>query len=480
MPAIPFEHSFAQTLPATLFSAVPPEPAPQPHLLAYNAPLAALLGITGDGDVRELAEVFSGARLPDGAFPIAQLYAGHQFGHYTPQLGDGRALLLGETVGTDGVRRDIQLKGSGRTPYSRGGDGKAWLGPVLREYVVSEAMNALGIPTTRALAAVATGAPVYRERALPGAVLTRVARSHIRVGHFQVLAARGDVESLRALFEYTVARHYPGINNEPAALLEAVSAAQMRLVIAWMGVGFVHGVMNTDNTQIAGETIDYGPCAFLDAYKAMQVFSSIDHRGRYAYANQPSVLCWNMAQLATALVPLMPDQREAVEVFTGIINAMPGVLDLEWRHLFVRKIGLVPGEDDAGDFTLVTDLLTLMEAEGADFTNTFRWLGTPRAAELFPVWPERFAAWERRWRQRLGALPERELRQRLDGVNPWIIPRTHQLEAMIRAAVEEDDITPFTRLSDALATPFQHRDGFNDLTAPPTPEEIVPATFCGT
>ena len=317
---IPFDNSFA-ALGEAFFTRAGAESPSDPQLIAYNAALGASLGLTRGTD-SELAQVYGGSVAPAGADPLAQLYAGHQFGTFNPQLGDGRALLLGEVIGTDGQRRDIQLKGSGRTPYSRGGDGKAWLGPVLREYVVSEAMAALGIPTTRALAAVSTGDPVYREQgALPGAVLTRVAASHLRVGSFQVFASRGQTADLQTLLEYTLSRHYPDADG-PEGLLQAVIDAQTRLIPAWMSVGFIHGVMNTDNCALSGETIDYGPCAFMDAYEADRVFSSIDRMGRYAFSNQPDLVMWNMAQLATALVPLMPDADTAVERFTAMIHAM--------------------------------------------------------------------------------------------------------------------------------------------------------------
>ncbi|MCX8955264.1 YdiU family protein, partial [Ruegeria sp. NA] len=296
---IPFDNSYAR-LPDAFFARQNPVPVRAPKLIAFNDDLARLLQVH-PGDVQEMAEAFAGNRIPDGADPIAQLYSGHQFGQYNPQLGDGRAVLLGETVGTDGVRRDVQLKGSGPTPFSRRGDGRAWLGPVLREYVVSEAMHALGIPTTRALAAVETGETVFRERPMPGAVLTRVATSHLRVGTFQVFAARGQLENLRRLTEYAIARHYPGVEG-PMGLLRAVRDAQARLIARWMSVGFIHGVMNTDNYSIAGETIDYGPCAFMDVYHPNTVFSSIDRMGRYAYANQPDIAVWNLAQLASSLL----------------------------------------------------------------------------------------------------------------------------------------------------------------------------------
>src|SRR6056297_3381698 len=392
---IPFDNSYA-TLPDGFFARVTPEPVKAPSLIAINAPLAHDLGIDGLDDPN-LADVFAGNALPEGASPLAQLYAGHQFGQYNPQLGDGRAVLLGETVGTDGIRRDIQLKGSGRTPYSRMGDGRAWLGPVLREFIVSEAMHALGIPTARALAATATGERVIREAPLPGAVLARVAASHIRVGTFQYLAARQDAEGLAALTEHVIARHYPQAEG-PLGLLEGVIAAQARLVARWMGVGFIHGVMNTDNTALSGETIDYGPCAFMDAYHPVTVFSSIDAHGRYAFANQANVIVWNMAQLASCLVSLMPDEDVAIEEFTRLVHDMPAQIEAERLRLFGRKIGLAsPGREDAA---LVDGLLEAMAAQQADFTNTFRALATGGARDEFTD-PTVFDKWAEGWQQRL-------------------------------------------------------------------------------
>ena len=343
---IPFDNSY-QKLPARFYSRLDPSPAPAPTLIAFNQPLAREMGISGGSDT-ELAAIFSGNATPPGAMPIAQVYAGHQFGQYNPQLGDGRALLMGETLGRDQKRRDLQLKGSGRTPYSRGGDGRAWLGPVLREYLVSEAMHHMGIPTTRALAAVETGAPVLRETALPGAVLTRVAASHIRVGTFQFFAAQRDYDALKTLLDYTIARHSPQADGA-LGLLQAVIEAQAKLIAQWMSVGFIHGVMNTDNCQIAGETIDYGPCAFMDRYHPMRVYSSIDRMGRYAYGNQPNIIVWNMAQLATALVPLMPDNDAAISAFTAAVHAMPEQLEQNRRDVFAAKIGISAAttEDDA-------------------------------------------------------------------------------------------------------------------------------------
>lgn len=469
---IPFQNSYAQ-LPARFFTRQSAVPVSAPRLIRFNAALAEDLGITAGSDL-ELAQVFAGNALPAGASPLAQVYAGHQFGGFSPQLGDGRALLLGEVIDRHGQRRDIQLKGSGPTPYSRMGDGRAWLGPVLREYVISEAMHALGLPTTRALAAVATGDRIYREAgALPGAVLTRVAASHLRVGTFQYFAARRDVEGLRALYDYTVARHYPKAEG-PAHLLAEVIRAQARLVAGWLSVGFIHGVMNTDNTAISGETIDYGPCAFLDQYHPQTVFSSIDAHGRYAYDNQAHVIVWNMAQFATALVPLMPDQDEAIAEFTALVHAMPDQIETEWHRAFGRKIGLA--EPTPQDAALVGDLLARMAAGRADFTNTFRGLIDGSARDQF-LDRTAFEDWEPRWRARIvqEADPEGVLR----AANPAYIPRNHRIEQMIEAAVA-GDYAPFERLLAVLANPYQDQPEADDLRHPPEPSEAVRATFCGT
>ncbi len=467
---IPFDNSYA-ALPDAFYTRLTPTPVKTPHLLAFNTDLAKLLGIEV-GDLQEAARVFAGNATPDNAAPLAQLYAGHQFGNWNPQLGDGRAILLGEVIGTDGTRRDIQLKGSGPTPYSRMGDGRAWLGPVLREYLVSEAMHALGIPTTRALAAVSTGENIWREQGgLPGAVLTRVASSHLRVGTFQIFAARGEVENLKTLTQYAIQRHYPDAQG-PMDLLRAVCTAQAALIPAWMAVGFIHGVMNTDNASIAGETIDYGPCAFMDAFAQTRVFSSIDQMGRYAYGNQPNIAVWNMAQLATALIAQMEDRDAAVEEATAIIHAMPDQIEASWLTQFAAKIGIsAPVEEDV---KRLEHLLALMQDDGADFTNTFRALGTDAAHDQF-VNREAFDAWHSAWQARLSTEPDPQALMARS--NPAVIPRNHRVEEMIQAAVA-GDMAPFERLSRALATPYAETDP--DLHRPPTSDEIVPATFCGT
>ena len=474
----PFDNSYAR-LPERFYRRLAPTPVPHPRLVKVNEGLAEALGLDPAAlAAEEGVAVLAGNAVPEGADPLAQAYAGHQFGGWVPQLGDGRAILLGEVVGRDGIRRDIQLKGSGRTPYSRMGDGRAWLGPVLREYVVSEAMHALGIPTTRALAAVTTGETVVREAPLPGAVLTRVAKSHIRVGTFQFFAARQDTEALRALTDHVIDRHYPDAET-PLDLLNAVIEAQARLIAQWMGVGFIHGVMNTDNTQVAGETIDYGPCAFMDAYHPERVFSSIDQFGRYAYMRQPDIMVWNLAQLATALLPLMGEDGDAaIEAATGAVHRFPELFRAEWLGVFRAKVGLESAEEE--DPALIHDLLDLMAKGGSDFTNTFRALGTDTARDEIAD-RDGFAAWARRWEERLareGAAP-RDRVAAMARVNPAVIPRTHRIEQAIQAAVA-GDYGPFERLVRVLATPHADRPGEADLRRPPAAGEAVTQTFCGT
>ena len=467
---IPFDNSYA-TLPERFFTRLDPTPVKEPKLLAWNADLAALLGIEG-GDAETRAQVFGGNAVPEGAAPLAQLYAGHQFGNFNPQLGDGRAILLGEVIDSDGKRRDIQLKGSGPTPYSRMGDGRAWVGPVLREYLISEAMHALGVPTTRALAAVATGEPILRETgALPGAIITRVAASHLRVGTFQVFAHRGETEALKTLTDYAIARHYPDADG-PLGLLRAVCAAQAELVAQWMSFGFIHGVMNTDNCSISGETIDYGPCAFMDAFHQGRVFSSIDRQGRYAYGNQPQIVVWNMAQLATSLLQQMDDKETAVEDATEIVHDMPELIEAAWLRRFAAKLGISNPRPE--DVDLINELLSLMQTDGADFTNTFRALGTDQARDHFTD-RDAFDTWADNWRNRIEDEPAPQAVMQL--ANPAVIPRNHRIEQMIEAAVA-GNMAPFERLMTALSTPFEETDP--ELQRPPTEDEIVPATFCGT
>ena len=467
---IPFDNSYA-TLPDGFFTRLDPTPVKEPKLLAWNDDLAASLGIEG-GDAKTRAQVFGGNAVPAGAAPLAQLYAGHQFGNFNPQLGDGRAILLGEVIDSEGKRRDIQLKGSGPTPYSRMGDGRAWVGPVLREYLISEAMHALGVPTTRALAAVATGEPILRESGpLPGAIVTRVAASHLRVGTFQVFAHRGETEALKTLTDYAIARHYPDAKG-PLGLLRAVCAAQAELVAQWMSFGFIHGVMNTDNCSISGETIDYGPCAFMDAFHQGRVFSSIDRQGRYAYGNQPQIVVWNMAQLATSLLQQMDDKETAVDDATEIVHDMPELIEAAWLRRFAAKLGISNPRPE--DVDLINELLSLMQTDGSDFTNTFRALGTDQARDHFTN-RDVFDTWAENWRSRIKDEPAPQAVMR--AANPAVIPRNHRIEQMIEAAVA-GDMAPFERLMTALATPFEETDP--ELQRPPTEDEIVPATFCGT
>jgi uncharacterized protein YdiU (UPF0061 family) len=475
----PFDNSYAR-LPDRFFTRQAPVPVEAPGLIAVNHALAERLGLTLPGDPAETAAIFAGNALPEGAEPIAQVYAGHQFGGWVPQLGDGRAVLLGEVVAPDGARFDIQLKGAGRTPYSRMGDGRAWLGPVLREYIVSEAMAALNIPTTRALAAVTTGEIVLREGRMPGAVFARVASSHIRVGTFQYFAARQDVEGLKALTGHAIARHYPEAEG-PLDLLNAVIAAQAELVAQWMGVGFIHGVMNTDNMTISGETIDYGPCAFLDAYHPQMVFSSIDHYGRYAFGNQPQIAVWNLAQLATALLPLMPDRDRAIEEFTEAVNGFAGRFDDAWHRVLRAKLGLATEEE--GDAALAFDLLERMAKGEADFTNTFRALSgaDPAAAASEFKTPDALSPWLQAWTARL-AREGRDEAGRMAAmavVNPALIARNHRVEEAIAAALT-GDLGPFERLVAVLSRPYDPAESDLDLAAPPAPEERVTQTFCGT
>jgi uncharacterized protein YdiU (UPF0061 family) len=418
-------------------------------------------------------------------------YAGHQFGHFVPQLGDGRAILLGEVIDACGVRRDIQLKGSGPTPFSRRGDGRAALGPVLREYIVSETMAALGIPTTRSLAAVLTGDSVLRETALPGAVLTRVASSHIRVGTFQFFAARGDTEGVRRLADHVIARHYPDAATAERpyhALLEGVIARQAELVARWLLVGFIHGVMNTDNTSISGETIDYGPCAFLDDYDPAKVFSSIDEMGRYAYANQPRIALWNLTRLAECLLPLFSDDQDkaiadAQLALAGFAEAFNDAYTAGLR----AKLGLFTAQD--GDQALAQDLLDAMAKNQADFTLTFRRLsdaalGPDHDREIRQLFadPAAYDEWAARWRQRTGDEPHDPAARQaaMRKVNPAFIPRNHRVEAVIEAAVNRDDFAPFEELLAVLSQPYRDQPAFVRYTEAPEPDQRVTQTFCGT
>ena len=475
MTAIPFDNSYAR-LPERFYTRMPPTPVAQPSMIRVNRALAERLGLDPAVlETPEMVDALAGSGVPQGASPLAQVYAGHQFGAWNPQLGDGRALLLGEIVAPDGARFDLQLKGSGPTPYSRMGDGRAPLGPVLREYIVSEAMAALGVPTTRALAAVATGETVARERLEPGAVLTRVAASHIRVGTFQYFYAREDSEALSLLANHVIARHYPEAakTEDPIlALLEGVVARQAALVAKWMSLGFIHGVMNTDNMTISGETIDYGPCAFMDGFHPGQVFSSIDHQGRYAFGNQPRIAQWNLAQLAQALLGLLQgDEAGQLSAAQAAVDGFPQAFDTAWLTEMRTKLGL-EGED-AGDGELVSSLLTTMAEGRADFTLTFRGLSDGTARAQFAD-PSGFDAWSQRWQARGGGFSER-----LAAVNPRYIPRNHQVEMAIEAALA-DDFAPFEKLLDVLADPFADQTSNASYSLPPSASERVFQTFCGT
>jgi len=487
----PFDNTYAR-LPERFFARVVPTRVGAPRLIRVNAPLAIRLGLDpGWLAGEEGVAVLAGNQVAEGAEPIATAYAGHQFGTFVPQLGDGRAILLGELVDHAGGRCDLQLKGAGRTPFSRGGDGRAALGPVLREYVVSEAMGALGIPTTRALATVATGEVVRREAVLPGAILTRVAASHIRVGTFQFFASRGDVDGLRALADHVIARHYPDAAHAARpyrALLEGVIRAQARLIAQWMTVGFIHGVMNTDNMAIAGETIDYGPCAFLDAYDPEAVFSAIDEYGRYAYVRQPAIGQWNLARLAECLLPLLADETDAaVAAANEALGAYTSWFERAYQGRLRRKLGLTT--EDEGDAELGRDLLEAMRANRADFTLTFRRLSEVPAGDeddggvrrLFAD-PTAYDAWASRWRRRLEREPTDAATRRsaMLAVNPAYIPRNHRLEAVIRAAVDDDDFAPLDELVTVLSQPFDTQPAFAQYADPPAAHERVLQTFCGT
>ena len=478
-------------LPQQFYARLGPTPVARPRLIQFNRALALELGLGVDGlDDEALAAIFSGNRLPAGVEPIAAAYAGHQFGYFVPQLGDGRAILIGEARDRSGVLRDIQLKGSGRTPFSRNGDGRAALGPVLREYLVSEAMHALGIPTTRSLAAVLTGEFVQREQRLPGAILTRVAASHVRVGTFQYFAARGQNEAIRQLADYCVERHYPEARSSERpylALLQLVIERQAQLIAQWMQVGFIHGVMNTDNMALSGETIDYGPCAFMDTYDPAQVFSSIDSFGRYAYANQPRIAQWNLARFAETLLPLVdPSAERAVELATAAVNRFAALHAERWLLGMRRKLGLVTAEE--GDRELVQSLLDLMHAQRADFTLTFRRLADSVSPEhsagsarnLFAD-PAAFDPWAAHWQSRLSREPSNPGRaEDMRQANPAFIPRNHRIEQIIDAAVTREDFAPFVELLAVLTQPYQDQPGLERYAQPPAPAERVLQTFCGT
>jgi uncharacterized protein YdiU (UPF0061 family) len=471
-----FDNSYVRDLPGAWLRQAP-DAGPAPRVLALNRGLAAEMGLDVAALEAGAAAWFGGGVVPEGADPVAMAYAGHQFGGFSPQLGDGRALLLGEVVGPGGQRFDIHLKGSGRTPFARGGDGKAAVGPMLREYVISEAMHALGVPTTRALAVVATGEDIAREDWLPGAVLARVAASHIRVGTFQFFAARGDWAAVARLLDYAIARHYPGLPpGDGLAFLDAVAGRQARLIAQWMGLGFVHGVMNTDNMAISGETIDYGPCAFMEAYAPGTVFSSIDRQGRYGYANQPLILGWNLARLAEALLPFIDaDQDRAVEKAMAVLEGIAARYRAEWGTVMQAKLGLAGPDGDLADA-----FLAAMEGQGADWTLSFRALAMAAEGEAGFLRaqfadPSRLEGWLPRWRAALAA----DAAARIRAANPLVIPRNHRVEEALAAATA-GDMAPFEALLAQVTDPYADRPGREAFALPAPAGFGRYTTFCGT
>ncbi|OIQ95468.1 hypothetical protein GALL_225310 [mine drainage metagenome] len=484
-----FDNSYMREL-GGFYALCQAEAAPAPRLVRFNHALAEELGLRIEEiDTQEGAEIFSGNILPPGAVPIAQAYAGHQFGNFAPRLGDGRALLLGEVIDRSGMRRDIQLKGSGRTPFSRSGDGKAAIGPMLREYLMGEAMYHLGIPTTRALAVVATGEFVYRDIPLPGAVLTRVAASHIRIGTFEYFASRNEVECIRRLADYTIRRHYPELIGKPyIEFVLGVIARQAELVARWMCVGFIHGVMNTDNMLLSGETIDYGPCAFLEHYDPAAVFSSIDHRGRYAFGNQPMIAQWNLARFAETLLPLLDkDPERAIQLATEAIESFSEQYESSWLAMMRYKLGLELVE--AGDAKLAQEFMDAMQAGQADFTLAWRNLADAAESDPAPLRSvfrgnmEKLDEWLPRWQARLTRekKPAAEIAADMRRVNPYVIPRNHLVEQALEAATIEKDFTPFNRMLEVLSDPYTERDAAGLYAKPASPEQTAcHRTFCGT
>ena len=473
-PSMNFDNSYA-ALPQAFHATAIPNEVPSPALLAWNRELALELDLDlSDCDEEQLASVFSGSVALEGSQPISMAYAGHQFGYFVPQLGDGRAALLGEIVNDAGHRFDIQLKGSGRTPFSRGGDGKSWLGPVLREYILSEAMHHLGVPTTRALAAVGTGETVYRESPMPGGVLTRVAASHLRVGTFEYFAARKDLESLRTLADYAIDRHYPEVREEPSpyvGFFRCVAERQAELIAHWMSIGFIHGVMNTDNTTISGETIDYGPAAYMDEFRFDKVFSSIDAHGRYRYANQPAIAQWNLARLADTLLAIGADKDE----LEAVVASFPDQYGSRYLALMAPKLGLYDVQE--ADVGLIAEWLSYLDDNGLDYTLSFREL----ASRTDALDDDRFGHFETKWRRRLagqGKAPA-EVSVLMNSVNPLFIPRNHRVEQAISEAVD-GDLTVFSDMNTVLANPFTEQPGLSDYAKAPQPRERVTRTFCGT
>lgn len=477
-----FDNSYAR-LPESFYTRINPTPVSSPTLVVLNEKLAESLGLSAEALNRdESAAILSGNSIPDGAEPIAQSYAGHQFGHFT-MLGDGRAVLLGEQVTPEGERFDIQLKGAGRTPYSRGGDGRAALGPMLREYIISEAMDALGIPTTRSLAVVSTGEQIMRETDLPGAILTRVAASHIRVGTFQYAAKWGTFEELQTLAEYTIVRHYPDIEYDDTRygnFLHAVVERQAELIAKWMLVGFIHGVMNTDNMTISGETIDYGPCAFMDTYDRKTVFSSIDTHGRYAYGNQPQIGVWNLARFAECLIPLIDkDEEKSVELAQSILGEFSKIYNEKWLSGMRAKLGLFNEEEQ--DEALIYELLDLMEKHRADYTNTFRALTINKLENMTLFVSKEFQEWNVKWQARLNRQEQSkdEVQELMKISNPSVIPRNHRVEEALDAA-DKGDLSVMEKLLNVLADPYSYAPEQEDYCSLPEPSDRPYRTFCGT
>jgi uncharacterized protein YdiU (UPF0061 family) len=477
------DNSYAR-LPKSFFTRQNPTPVPSPKLIVFNDSLATSLGLnflalkSDDGTA-----VFAGNKIPDGALPLAQAYAGHQFGHFT-MLGDGRAVLLGEQITPKGERFDIQLKGSGETPYSRGGDGRAALGPMLREYIISEAMYGLGIPTTRSLAVVTTGESIIRETEQPGAILTRVAASHLRVGTFQYVAQWGTTQELRALADYTLKRHFPEVGddeNRYLSLLKEVIKRQAVLIAKWQLVGFIHGVMNTDNMTISGETIDYGPCAFMDTYDPATVFSSIDIRGRYAYGNQPNIAAWNLARFAETLLPLLHDnQEQAVKLAQDAISDFAELYNINWLEGMRAKLGIFNEEQE--DEALIEDLLNMMQKYSADYTNTFRALTFNKLSDTMMFDTTEFTQWHELWQARLDRQQEPKVSsyQLMQSNNPALIPRNHRVEEALEAAVKHGDYSVMERLINVLSCPYAHSPEQADYSTLPEKSDRPYRTFCGT
>ena len=470
-------------LPKAFYTELSPVPVRKPEMVTFNAPLASDMGLDFSGiNTDAKAALFGGNIMPEGAEPLAQAYAGHQFGHFT-MLGDGRAILWGEHITPLGQRLDIQLKGSGPTPYSRGADGRAVIGPMLREYIISEAMHALNIPTTRSLAVVTNGEKVYRETGMPGAILTRVASSHIRVGTFEYAALQQDKEIIQTFVNYTIDRHYPWIkeeHNKTLSLLKAVIEKQADLIVHWMRVGFIHGVMNTDNMTLSGETIDYGPCAFMDDYNPRTVFSSIDHMGRYAYANQPNIAQWNLARLAETMLPLLDDEIEkAADTIEEVVNGFGLLYKDKWLSMMRAKLGLfgVRAEDES----LINDLLGWMQRVGADYTNTFHHLTEEKIPQGEPYNDRAFKEWYTHWQEQLAknTKPLKSSLSLMRANNPAVIPRNHKVEQVLDAATN-GDLKPLKNLLNALQEPYKNRSDLKPYQSSPEPEDRVYQTFCGT